>query len=326
MKGEYLRRENSATKEEKGEFYYGKGDDSLVENQIKTLAKAYTGFQLIMLKCKRTQKMEDTIVITGSEKADLFGMEKEGTNYFRKLFKERNEHEGGKGYKMQEESKRKENERTKETCPQKKMRSTEEEERKSYNGKGDESLVENQLKTLAKAYTGFQLIMLKSKRSWDEGKVIREVESGRKISQNNQSEERTRRKKSVKLEQLQEEKGEKLYYLDKGDNLLVENQFENLAKAVTGFQLIMLSNNEGQSIRTIDINTKSEVQGGQKEIIINGHKSSSLRIFIMSNAYSGIEQVSSELEMDEEKNTNTEIREAIERLVSIYMHYSIGNR
>jgi hypothetical protein len=128
------------------------------------------------------------------------------------------------------------------------------------------------------------------------------------------------------IQKEEREKSKGLYYNDKDDGMLVENQSENLAKATTGFQLTMLSNNRDQSKRTEEIYTKSEVQDDQRKIIIKDHKSSSVQLIILSNAYSGIEQVSSELEIDEEKNTNTEIREAIENLASIYMHYSLGNR
>jgi hypothetical protein len=46
----------------------------------------------------------------------------------------------------------------------------------------------------------------------------------------------------------------------------------------------------------------------------------------MARAYSGIEQVHTKIEVNEERNTTAEIREAIETLAAIYMHYTIGNR
>jgi hypothetical protein len=46
----------------------------------------------------------------------------------------------------------------------------------------------------------------------------------------------------------------------------------------------------------------------------------------MARAYSGIEQVFTEMEVDEENNTKEEIRMAIGTMAAIYMHYEIGNR
>jgi hypothetical protein len=314
MKEIHPKRENQVRKEGNGNFYNGKGDDSLVENQFKTLTKAYTGFQLIVLRSKRTQKEKNITAEIEKKKLDLFAPEKMEIICYREPAKEKNGCKKGRTYKTQEK-----NERRKGKNPQKDKQVTKGEEEKFYDDKGDELLVENQIKTLTKAYTGFQLIMLRNKRAQKEEKVKEKVEEEKKLSMNDQS-------KEEKTERLEEEKKERLYYHDECDKLLVENQFENLAKAVTGFQLVMLSNNEVQSTRTMGISTKNEVQNGQEGIIISSYKSSSVRIIIMSNAYSGIEQVSSELEVNEERNTNTEVREAIESLASIYMHYSIGNR
>jgi hypothetical protein len=46
----------------------------------------------------------------------------------------------------------------------------------------------------------------------------------------------------------------------------------------------------------------------------------------MTDAYSGIEQVCSELEIKEEETSIINEREAIEKLAAIYMHYELGNR
>jgi hypothetical protein len=46
----------------------------------------------------------------------------------------------------------------------------------------------------------------------------------------------------------------------------------------------------------------------------------------MTKAYSGIEQVSSELENKEEGSNILQERETIELLAAIYMHFKLGNR
>jgi hypothetical protein len=106
------------------------------------------------------------------------------------------------------------------------------------------------------------------------------------------------------------EESNDLYYNDKGSDLLVDNQTETLAKAHSGFQLIVLRNNEDhQSRRTIDLLSKSEVQNNQRKIIGNAYKDLSDDLIIMTNAYSGIEQVCSELEIKEEETSIIQERE-----------------
>jgi hypothetical protein len=193
-------------------------------------------------------------------------------------------------------------------------------------------LVENQFKTLAKAYTGFQLIMLSNNEAQTMRTIIllSKSRSQEEKSQNDekavQKRKRTMETKSKSGERLRKGENKNLYYNDKGDGKLVENQFKTLTRAITGFQHVMLSNNEDYPKGTNEIYTKSEARNDQGEIINTVHKCSSIQPNIMANAYSGIEQVSSELEVDEERSTNIQIRESIEDLASIYMHYSLGNR
>jgi hypothetical protein len=202
----------------------------------------------------------------------------------------------------------------------------------NYIDKGGDSLVENQFKTLAKAYTGFQLIMLNGKEAQMKGTIILLSKSGSQEGklQNDeeavQSGKRTMEVKSKSGEPQRKEENKSLYYNDKGDEKLVENQFENLARAITGFQHVMLSNNKDYPKGTNEIYTKSEVQNDQRKVINVSHKCSSAQSIIMTNIYSGIEQVCSRLEIEEEESTNTQVRESIENLASIYMHYSLGNR
>jgi hypothetical protein len=130
---------------------------------------------------------------------------------------------------------------------------------------------------------------------------------------------------STEEEEIDEEEKKELYYNEKGDKM-AKNQFKNLTKVITGNPAIVLSSDKVQIKRTIGKYTKSEVQTNSKELISEAHKISLERIIIMARAYSGIEQVSSEIEVNEERNNNVEIREAIETLAAIYMHYPIGNR
>jgi hypothetical protein len=120
-----------------------------------------------------------------------------------------------------------------------------EEKRKNrpFNG-GDGLSVENQFKTLAKAYTGFRPIMLRI-----EGYLLKRIGEPVEMNKNDSSRKEEGKRKEGKIG---------LYYNDKGDRKA--NQFKNLTKVTAGNLYIVLSNDEVQIKRTIRKDTKSEVQ------------------------------------------------------------------
>jgi hypothetical protein len=218
----------------------------LVENQLKNTAKAYTGFQPIMLR--KVQTESHRIKEEEGRNPKVLGIMK--IKYFLQAKKTQKEEIGAK--------------------------------RNEHFNEGDELLVENQLKTLAKAYPGFRLIMLRDRKIQEEIEEKKDQER-RKMNELNESKEE---------EKVEEKEREEFYYNEKGDKM-EKNQLEKLTKVITGNQIIMLSNNEVQKLGTKEKHTKSEVQTNQRIIISGIHKCSSARIIIMAKAYSGIEQVSS---------------------------------
>jgi hypothetical protein len=94
---------------------------------------------------------------------------------------------------------------------------------------------------------------------------------------------------------------------------------------MTGNLIVVLSYNEVHGKRNEREYTKREVQIHSKSIFKKIHKTELIRLIIMTEEYTGIEQVNAELDVSEERNTYEEIGKVIGNLGIIYMRYPMVN-
>jgi hypothetical protein len=129
------------------------------------------------------------------------------------------------------------------------------ENKKRFN-KGKQ-VEQDQTKILVKAHSGSHQFALSYVNTQEEiehtqyQKVLRKPAEMKKTRENEIEIQEITIKENTGNELQAEKESNDLYYNDKGNDILVVNQTETLAKALSGFQLIVLSNNQDHQIRKI---------------------------------------------------------------------------